>query len=114
MAKESTHTNVESIAPLVVSRWKFGLAFAIYSPFIFNGLDDEPKCWIDRVDILIHQFLDDCGFAGIIQTAEMASAKWLDINVGPQTASIFSSLCPSIELCAILKASSFLTLFQWT
>ena len=51
------------------------LDLANYTPVIFNGLYDEPKCWIDRVHILIHQFLNDCGFTGVIQTTEMASAK---------------------------------------
>ena len=70
---QNAHTHVESVAPLVVSKWKFlDLDFAIYSPFVFNGLYDEPKCWIDRVHILIHQFLDNCGFAGVIQTTKMA------------------------------------------
>ena len=41
--------------------------------------------------------------------------SWLNNNVRPQTASIFSSLCPLIGLCAILKAFYISRrLFQWT
>lgn len=75
---ENAYTNVESVASRVVNECRFlDLDFAVCSPFILNGLYDEAKCWIDHVQVFIHQFFNNCGFAGIIQTTEIASAKLL-------------------------------------
>ena len=72
---ENTHTNVKPVAsPVVNECMVLDFNFAAYPPFILNGLYDEPKCRADRLHIFMHQFLDNCGFAGIVQTTEIASA----------------------------------------
>ena len=73
------HTNVESVAFHVVNKCGFlDLSPAVRSPFVLNGLYDETKCWADRVHVFVHQSLDDCGFAGIVQPSEEASAKLVE------------------------------------
>jgi hypothetical protein len=36
-------------------------------PIIVDGLDDEPQGRADRVDILAHDLLDDCGLSRVVQ-----------------------------------------------
>lgn len=35
-------------------------------PLVFNRLDDESQRRANRVDVLVHDFLDDGGFARIV------------------------------------------------
>lgn len=73
---ENAHTNVESVASPVVNECRFlDLDLTVYAPFILDGFNHESKCWIDHVQVFIHQLFNNCGFAGIVQTTEIASAK---------------------------------------
>lgn len=69
-------TNVESVASHVVSECSFlDVDLATHSPLVLNSLYDETKRWTDRVHVFVHQSLDNCGFSGIIQPSDVASAK---------------------------------------
>lgn len=63
------------------------MGFTVHSPFVLNGLYDEPKCWTDCIHVFIHQALDNCGFSGIVQPAYVASDSWLN-TLGWSTHSI--------------------------
>lgn len=43
----------------------------LHSPLIINGFDDESKRWTDCVHVFIHDPLDYCCLAGIIQPTEL-------------------------------------------
>ena len=75
----NARTNVEPVASHVVNECRFfDLDLAIHSPMVLNGLYDEPKCWTDRIHVFIHQSLDNCGFAGIVQSSDVASADVIE------------------------------------
>ena len=38
-------------------------------PVVVDGLDDEPECWANCVDVLAHNLLDNSGLPGIIKTS---------------------------------------------
>lgn len=38
-------------------------------PVVVDGLDDEPECWADCVDVLAHNLLDNSGLARVIKTS---------------------------------------------
>jgi len=40
----------------------------VHLPIVIDGLDDESERGADSIDIFIHDLLDYCGFASIVQT----------------------------------------------
>ena len=68
MATRNAHTNIESVASLVVNKCKIlRLDLAVHSPLVLNGFYNEPKCWTNCVHVFVHQSLDNSGFTSIVQ-----------------------------------------------
>jgi hypothetical protein len=40
----------------------------MFIPFVVDCFDDEPQCRADTIHVLVHDSLDDCGLACIIQS----------------------------------------------
>jgi hypothetical protein len=83
------------------------------SPFVINGLDDEPKRWTDAVNVFSHNFLHYCRFACVVQTTKLTELRYHYFRSIMLTAWEFSSLCPSVLLFVKLKAFWTLLLLCW-
>lgn len=76
-------------------------------PFEVDSFDDEAQCRTDSVDVLAHDFLDNCGFACVVKaTSSLVPSMCLIPRVCVLTASGFASLYPSAELSLAPTTSS--------